>query len=54
MADSYMKLNPDSKIFTWIRRNPIKQGRLDLFLISETLLNNLKTQLQIRPLNDFY
>jgi len=42
LIDSYRKLNPDSKRFTWRRRNPIKRARLDLFLILETLLNNFK------------
>ena len=42
LSDIYRKLNPTSKRFTWRRRNPVKQARLDLFLASTNLLDLTK------------
>lgn len=38
LKDVFRENYPDSRMFTWRRRNPIKQARLDFFLISESLL----------------
>ena len=32
-------LNPDKKIYTWRKKTPLKQSRLDYILISESLSN---------------
>ena len=39
LIDYYRVLNPDKKMYTWRKKNPMKQGRLDYFLISENLTN---------------
>lgn len=39
LIDYYRILNPDKKAYTWRKRNPLKQGRLDYILISENLSN---------------
>ena len=39
LIDPWRICNPESKRYTWSRRNPIKQARLDFFLISEELLS---------------
>lgn len=43
LIDCYRILNPDKKIFTWRRKTPFKQGRLDYILISENLSNITET-----------
>jgi exonuclease III len=42
LVDPWRVKNPTTKTFTWSRRNPIKQARLDFFLISEELLSILE------------
>ena len=32
-------LNPDKKLYTWRKKTPLKQSRLDYILISESLSN---------------
>ena len=32
-------LNPNAKRYTWRRRNPIKQARLDYYLCNETFMD---------------
>ena len=39
LVDYYRIINPDKKIYTWRRRNPVKQGRLDYILMSENFTN---------------
>ena len=39
LKDLYQELNTHTKRYTWRRRNPIKQARLDYFLCSDTLLD---------------
>lgn len=39
LIDYYRILNPGRKIYTWRRKNPVKQGRIDYILISENLTN---------------
>ena len=48
LCDAFRLLNPTAKRFTWRRRNPIKQARLDYFLISQTLAD-LITNCNIKP-----
>ena len=37
MIDIYRFIYPDSKRYTWRKKNPIKQARLDYFLISSSM-----------------
>lgn len=39
LIDYYRILNPDKKAYTWRKKHPFKQGRLDYILISENLSN---------------
>jgi exonuclease III len=39
LIDYYRILNPGRKIYTWRRKNPVKQGRIDYILVSENLTN---------------
>ena len=39
LIDLYRYFHPSTKRFTWRRNNPIKQARLDYFLISETVVD---------------
>lgn len=48
LVDYYRILNPSKKVFTWRKRNPLKQGRLDYILISESLTNMVET-ISIKP-----
>lgn len=48
LLDYYRTLNPDKKVFTWRKKNPFKQGRLDYILISENLSNLVETFL-VKP-----
>ena len=43
LSDIYRDLHPDTKRFTWRRRNPVKQARLDLFLASSNILDITNT-----------
>ena len=47
LADAYRYFHPISKRFTWHRRNPLKQSRLDYFLISSPL-TDLISNIEIR------
>ena len=47
LADAYRYFHPISKRFTWRRRNPLKQSRLDYFLISSPL-TDLISNIEIR------
>ena len=42
LIDPFRELYPDLKRFTWRKRTPFKQARLDFFLLSEDLLCSLK------------
>ena len=37
LVDAYRHFNPESIRFLWRKRNPIKQARLDYFLISDSM-----------------
>ena len=41
-------MNPTSKRFTWFRKNPIKQARLNYFIVPDTMLD-LVTDCNIKP-----
>ena len=42
LSDAFRLLNPTTKRYTWRSCSPIKQARLDYFLISETLTDLLQ------------
>ena len=48
LIDIFRNLHPDANRYTWRRRNPVKQARLDYFLASNTLLD-LVHQCEILP-----
>ncbi|KAJ8017386.1 LINE-1 reverse transcriptase-like [Holothuria leucospilota] len=41
LYDVWRVLHPDDRQYTWRQRNPVKQGRLDFFLVSSGLLNTV-------------
>lgn len=43
LYDTFRELHPSLKRYTWRRKNPLKQARLDLFLITESLVNSVQT-----------
>ena len=43
LVDYHRVLNSDKKVFTWKRKNPLKQGRLDSILISDNFTNVVET-----------
>ena len=43
LSDIYRDLHPNTQRFTWRRRNPVKQARLDLFLASSNILDIINT-----------
>ena len=36
-------IHPSLKRYTWRRKNPLKQSRLDLFLVTESIINSVKS-----------
>ena len=42
LCDIYRVSNPDTARFTWRRKTPFNQRRLDLFLISDSLQENIE------------
>ena len=43
LCDIYRVRNPDSRLFTWRRKSPFKQRRLDFFLVSDCLQDNIES-----------
>ena len=43
MIDPYRETNPNTRRYTWRKRTPLKQARLDFFLITEQLLTSLES-----------
>ena len=39
LVDPWRIYHPNTRRYTWFRRNPIKKARLDIFLVSEELMN---------------
>ena len=37
LVDIFRELHPESKRFTWRKKNPLKQARLDFFLVTNNL-----------------
>lgn len=42
LTDIYRELHPDNKRYTWRKPTPLKQARLDFFLISNAILNTVQ------------
>ena len=42
LIDPFRDLNPDLKRFTWRKKTPLKQSRLDFFLISDSLFSSVQ------------
>ena len=43
LFDTFRELHPSLKRYTWRRKNPLKQSRLDFFLVTENTINSVKT-----------
>ena len=43
LSDIYRQLHPTCQRYTWRKRNPLKQARLDFFLITDTMSDLVKT-----------
>ena len=43
LCDIYRRLHPTTRRYTWRRKNPVKQSRLDFFLASNSILDIVKT-----------
>lgn len=41
LIDPFRELKPDVKRFTWRKKTPLKQARLDFFLLSDSMLNRI-------------
>ena len=55
LFDAYRELHPSTKRFTWRRKNPLKQARLDFFLLTENLISIVKqTQIETGYRSDHY
>ena len=48
LVDAWRQLHPTECNYTWSRKNPLKRGRLDMFFISDDLLNNV-SEVDILP-----
>ena len=51
LCDVYRNLHQDTKRYTWRRKNPLKQARLDFYLISSNmmdLVNKCETRIAYR------
>ena len=42
IIDPFRESNPQLKRYTWRRRNPLKQAKLDFFLTSESMSQYIK------------
>ena len=41
LIDAWRTSHPNDKKYTWLRKNPTKAGRLDMFFVNEDLFNSL-------------
>ena len=41
LVDVWRQLHPDERQFTWMKRTPLKYGRLDMFIVSDHILHNV-------------
>ena len=48
LVDPYRELNETARRYTWRKPNPLKQARLDFFLVSECFMSSIK-QIDILP-----
>ena len=53
LVDVFKKLYPDKRQFTWRSFNTTKQGRLDYFLISDSLLSVIGTKTNLGYRSDY-
>ena len=42
LIDPYRDAHPELKRYTWRRKQPLQQARLDFFIVSEDLLTSVK------------
>ena len=48
LRDAFRSLNPSLRRYTWRRKNPIKQARLDYFIVSNSLMD-ITSACKIKP-----
>ena len=48
MVDIFLYMNPDVKRYTWRKKNPVKQARLDYFLVPSSMTDIIET-INIKP-----
>ena len=48
LVDAWRHMHPDERKYTWLRKNPLKAGRLDMYFVSDEMLNSL-TDVEIIP-----
>ena len=41
LIDVWRRMHPDERKYTWLRKNSLKAGRLDMFFVSDEMLNSL-------------
>ena len=55
LNDIYRHLHSDTKRYTWRKKSPLKQSRLDFFLLSEFLIHKIKkTNIVVSYIFDHY
>ena len=42
LFDTFRELHPSLRRYTWRRKTPLKQSRLDFFLVTENIVNSIK------------
>ena len=42
LIDAWRSTYPNERKYTWLRKNPMKAGRLDMFFVSDSLVNAMK------------
>lgn len=53
LNDVWRIKNPDKKIYSWFRRRPFAMSRIDLFLISNSIMNLVsECELSVTPMSD--
>ena len=41
LIDAWRRMHPDERKYTWLRKHPLKAGRLDMFFVSDEMLNSI-------------
>ena len=41
LIDAWRRMHPNERKYTWLRKNPLKAGRLDMFFVSDNMVNSM-------------